>query len=254
MYRFASELIDPYRLLILLLATMCGALWFKLREHRRRLALLVVPCFLLVLISTPAVCFVALGTLEWRFSPIVELPAESQAVIVLSGWWMPADDYRQQALLGHDSIYRCLHAAELCRTRPCPIVLSGGQVEDRGEQPSIARLMQAFMIELRIPESTLIVEDQSRSTFESAQECRRLLAAKGIDNVTLVTEANHMRRASKAFEKAGFQVTPAPCDFKASQFEWRLRSFLPSADAAGGIQEALHEWLGLAWYWLHGRV
>jgi hypothetical protein len=33
-----------------------------------------------------------------------------------------------------------------------------------------------------------------------------------------------------------------------------ITSVLPSAGGMQGVNDASHEWLGLAWYWLRGRI
>ena len=53
---------------------------------------------------------------------------------------------------------------------------------------------------------------------------------------------------------AGILVVPAGCRYRATEFFWTVFNFLPSAGAANSNQEVIHEWMGLAWYWLKGRI
>ena len=56
-----------------------------------------------------------------------------------------------------------------------------------------------------------------------------------------------MRRAAYLFERAGFDVVPAPTAFAGSST--RLPAgLLPNADALAESNEALHEILGYAYY------
>jgi uncharacterized SAM-binding protein YcdF (DUF218 family) len=114
--------------------------------------------------------------------------------------------------------------------------------------------MKDFLISLGVAPGDLIVEDRSTTTYENAAECRKLLGKRGINRITLVTEAFHMPRAVRCFSKAGFEVTPAPCRFRAGRYEHNLQTYLPSAGAARGFQTVAHEWLGLAWYWWQERI
>jgi len=90
------------------------------------------------------------------------------------------------------------------------------------------------------------VESESLNTRENAQRSRALLARDSIDSVYLVTTAWHMPRATRAFERAGFQVIPAPTGYTSltpSPLAW-----IPSAQALRSTHIALREWLGEAWY------
>jgi uncharacterized SAM-binding protein YcdF (DUF218 family) len=254
-YRIVKELLQPYTLFCLLAAVASMNLWRKRIESRRRLLFLSVPLAALVLISLPPVAHLAQRTLQWRFKPRTKLPAGNQALVVLGGWSMPADDLRPQRLLGADSIYRCLHAAELYRrSGPCLVVVSGGVAEPEQGQPAVGPLMKDLLVELGVAAAAVLVDDRSRTTYENGLECRKLLSQRGVERITLVTNASHMLRAEACFSRLGFDVTPAPCRFDTNTLDASISSFLPSCQAAQASAEAAHEWLGLAWYWLHGRL
>jgi hypothetical protein len=63
-----------------------------------------------------------------------------------------------------------------------------------------------------------------------------------------------MRRAAACFEKQGIKVVASSCRYRATRLRWTLETFLPDPSAARGVREAWHEWLGIAWYWLSGRI
>jgi uncharacterized SAM-binding protein YcdF (DUF218 family) len=100
----------------------------------------------------------------------------------------------------------------------------------------------------------VIVENGSRSTYENALESRKLLERRGIRAVILVTDASHMLRAVCCFRKQGIHVIPAACHHVATQYPWSLSAWLPDPASASLCVNAAHEWLGLAWYWLRGRI
>ncbi|HUY91842.1 MAG TPA: YdcF family protein [Pirellulales bacterium] len=255
MYSLVKTLLQPYTLLMLVASAALVNLWFRRRETRRRLLLLTAPFALLLMLSIPAVSHLAFGSLEWSFVPLERLPRDSQAMVVLSGGLIPANRYQPQPILAEDSLMRCLHAAELYRASgPRPVVLSGGIVRKQDGPASLAELMKTFLIEQGVAPGDLIVEDRSTTTYENAVECRKLLEVRGITRIVLVTEAAHMRRAVGCFCKQGFDVTPAPCHYRAGRYEHELQTYLPSPGAARGIQAVAHEWLGLAWYWWQNRI
>jgi uncharacterized SAM-binding protein YcdF (DUF218 family) len=255
MYRLLVELLQPFLLLYLLAALMLLNLWRKHREDRRRLLYATIPLFLLGLWCMPALSYLALGSLEWSYPPLKERPKDAQAIVVLSGYARPADSVRPQSELGEDTLYRCLRAAEIYRQGdPCPVLVSGGVVDADSNKPACAPLMRDFLVQLGVPASNVIVEDLSSTTWENAVQSHKLLEKRGITRVVLVTDAMHLFRAVRCYRKQGIEVVPCGCRYQATEFEADLAHFLPSAAGASGMQDAWHEWLGSAWYWLRGRI
>ncbi|HUT14201.1 MAG TPA: hypothetical protein VMY42_27190 [Thermoguttaceae bacterium] len=72
MYRPAEWLFRPYTLLLLLTVLAVANLWWRHREARRRLLWLIIPLLVLVTLSTPAVAFLVLGSLEWSEIELLE--------------------------------------------------------------------------------------------------------------------------------------------------------------------------------------
>jgi len=256
MYRLVVDLFEPFTLLFLLTALAVANLWRKRLETRRRLLLVVVPLLALAMLCTPALAYLALGSLEWRYPPRHnERPHEAEAVVVLSGGiWLP-DDVRVRTELAEDTLYRCLHAARLYRQGgPCLVVLSGGKVDPRRPGLTLASAMHDFLLEQGIPESDMLIEDQSRTTYENAVQTAELLGKRGIEKIVLVTEATHLLRGELCFRAQGLEVTPSGCRYRATSLNWSPSKLLPDAGAARDVQRAAHEWVGLAWYRLHGRI
>jgi uncharacterized SAM-binding protein YcdF (DUF218 family) len=157
--------------------------------------------------------------------------------------------------LDEDTLARCRYAAELYRQGPaCPVLVSGGKVDPGMPGPPMGQAMAAYLRELGVRAADLIVEDTSRSTFENAVESAKLLKHHQLDNALLVTDAVDMFRAVRCFEKQGVGVTPAPCHYRAQGFRPTVFTFLPSSTALLNCERVAHEWLGVVWYWMHGRI
>ena len=254
MYRFLVDLLQPFLLLYLLTALALDNLWRKRRDKPGRLLLVTVPLAALAVACTPAVAYLALGSLEWHYPPQYDRPHDAEAIVVLGGSMLSPDEVRLRAELGEDSLYRCLHAVRLYHQgEPCPIVVSGGNVDPDTPGPALAEVMRDFLLEQGVAEADLLMEDQSRNTYENAAKTSPLLRRRGIDKIVLVTDATHLLRAPRCFRAQGFEVAPSGCRYRATRFEWSLFEFLPSPYAAQHIQRALHEWLGMTWYWLSGK-
>ena len=255
MTRFISYLLQPYTIAYLVTGVAIVRLWRKKDAAKGPLNFLNVGFGMMAVVNLPAVSHLVLGSLEWSFPPLKALPGDAAAIVVLSGSVNPADSVRLETALGADSYVRCIHAAEVYRGRKSILVyVSGGEVDPESSGPSCADLMCDFLVKLGVDASDLRVEPNSRSTYENAVECRKLLDRQGIKKVILVTEATHMARAVLCFRKQGIDVVPAACHPRATDFEFSILSFLPSPTAADGISDSMHEWIGLAWYRLRGRI
>ena len=148
-----------------------------------------------------------------------------------------------------------MHAARLYRQgEPCLIVVSGGKVESDTPGPTLAEVMRDFLLTQGVAAKDILLEDKSSTTYENARETADLLSQRGIERIVLVTSATHMRRGEQCLRAQGLQVTASSCDHKATKFQWCVGTFLPNPYAAADVDMVAHEWIGLAWYWLWGRI
>jgi uncharacterized SAM-binding protein YcdF (DUF218 family) len=194
------------------------------------------------------------GTLEKRYSVDPVPRGSGDAIVVLSAGVYPADASQPQALPDWDCFLRCERAAWLYRNwKPLPIVVSGGEIGD-APGTNLADTMHRFLEQLGVPASMIWSEGRSRNTYENALYTAELLRAKGVSRVVLVTEAYHMPRSERCFRKQGLEITPAPCAFRRIQFHGGWMQYFPSPQAARWNGNALHEWVGLFWYRLSGRI
>jgi uncharacterized SAM-binding protein YcdF (DUF218 family) len=253
MYQFLAALLEPFLLLYILIAAGLVVLWQK-RIASRRKFLIAVPFVILGVVSTPAIRYLSLGSLEWSYSRQADLPKETEAIVVLGGYVRPPDPRVSTAELETDTLLRCLHAARLYRRQPCLVVVCGGKVDAGSPGPTLAQAMHDFLLDQEVKEKDLLLEDESTTTYENAMYAKEVLCRRGINNIVLVTSAAHMRRAESCFRMQGFQVVPSACDFRARQPVWSARDVLPNSRANADVQNAVHEWLGIVWYWLHGRI
>ncbi len=256
MYFVITKIIlQPLSLLLLLVGAAVVNLWRKRRESRGRLLLLTIPFGVLVLTTLPAVIYPLLGTLEWRFPPLVNRPGDAEAIVVLAGGIKEPDKIRRQPELTEDTFYRCLHAAELYHQgKPCPVIVTGGVLDPKSTIPPVAPSMRDLLIRLGVAPSDLLVEARARTTYENAVETRKILETQGLRKVVLVTEAVHMFRSLRCFRKQGIETVPAACLHRATEFKVKLDSFVPSPWAIENLMAVLHEWLGVAWYWAGAKI
>lgn len=251
-----TSLLQPHIILYAALVLALVALWrTRPALPRRRLLAITVPFIVLSLLSVPAVGYLAFGTLEWSYPPVRQRPPDLEVVVVLSGYLKPPDDLLPQGELGEDSIYRCLRAADLYHQGPrCLVVVSGGRVDPESAGPTLAEAMRDFLMKLGVCADDILLEDRSRNTYENALYSAETLRHRGLERVALVTDACSLRRAELCFRKQRVAVLPCGCSYRATKFDASVAAFMPNPAAFGQLDLVVHEWLGLAWYWLCGRI
>lgn len=87
------------------------------------------------------------------------------------------------------------------------LVVSGGMV---AAPPAEAHLMRELALRQGVADAAIVVEDQSRNTFENAVYTGRIMRERHWRRVTIVTDAFHMRRALYVFRRLGLSVEGAP--------------------------------------------
>ena len=138
-----------------------------------------------------------------------------------------------------------------CRTVLLPTTLS---CEASAEADTLAAYMKEFLAAEGVPPENIIEEGRSATTYENARFAAELLRERGLLEVALVTDGWHMPRAAASFRARGLKVIPAPCTLRSANFDGPLSGWLPSHHALVQNERVLHEWLGLAWYLLSGRL
>ena len=189
-------------------------------------------------------------TLEKGYDPGKPVDtAGSGAIVVLSGSILLPNASRPAPLMDISTYVRCAHAAWLYHRHPLPVVATGGTVEAGGVRVAAAEVMRDYLLSQGV--ATVWTEEGSFSTAQNAANTVRLLRAKGITRIVLVTEAYHMPRAARCFEKLGMAVVAAPCSFNTLEpLGWT--SIFPDYRALRMNEDNFHEWAGLLWYRLRG--
>jgi uncharacterized SAM-binding protein YcdF (DUF218 family) len=238
---FFSTLLMPPASPILLL--MLG--WW-LSRHRRRAAraTLGLGIALLWALSSESMTY-PLG--RWLLTsytpPTQEQVRSAQAIVVLGGGVERLAPETGQAELKPKAYARLRHGVQLARQSGLPLAFAGGVGwRASGQQVSEAEVAQKTL-ERDWGMSLKWLDRESRDTQENAQQIKRVMSAAGIQRVVLVTHDWHMQRSLRHFERAGFEVVPAPMGYLQAPDSWWL-GCLPSADGLEMGYIVMHEWVG----------
>lgn len=254
-YKFLTGLLMPEGWITgLLIASIFLSLSELQRRKRWARRLAVCALLLLYVLSIRPVSYAMAAALERWYPPPQFLTAQQfDAIVVLGGGVRPEGGTRPVAELGTGSLRRVVCGIFYFRQGLAPyLVLSGGNSNPHGDGPLEAEEMQKTAVLLGVPESALLLEPNSRTTSENAVNTKLLLDDRV--RILLVTSAIAMPRAAGAFERQGFEVTPAPCDYVAGELNLHVGSFIPDAGELATSKAAIHEYLGLAFYSLTGQI
>jgi len=141
-----------------------------------------------------------------------------------------------------ETLARLITTVRLHHQLHIPIIVSGGQVYSNIN--SEAQIMRRLLVDLGVSAERIIVEDQSRDTFENALYSIRICKKNNYEAPILVTSAFHLKRAVMNFKKAGMEVVPFPAAYKTWQnrtYGWH--DYLP--ESFDHTQAAIKEYLGL---------
>lgn len=221
--------------------------WWLWNRHRRLargcLGLAVVSLWLL---STPLLANWLSRNLEPEpLRPLELADARADAIVVLGATLRSNSAEFGNYISSRRGVERLRYGAFLHRQTGLPVAICGGDIGARSGRPLAEYMDREMRLVFDIAPQWL--ETRSRNTAENASYAHQLLAAEGKTRILLVTHALHMRRAAYLFQRAGFDVVPAPTAFAGSQ-SYLPGALLPTADALSESNEALHEILGYLYY------
>jgi len=125
-------------------------------------------------------------------------PAPAEAIVVLGVGATP------DGVLTSASLARLVQGVVLYRRGLAPVMILTGGGKESNARAAVAR-------DLGVP-ADAIVRISAMTTADEAQQVRRRLGASGEPRILVVTNAQHLRRATAVFERAGHRVIPVAAE------------------------------------------
>ncbi|MFL9922567.1 YdcF family protein [Paraburkholderia fungorum] len=137
-------------------------------------------------------------------------------------------------------IQKAAAAYMICKEgrRVCIVIVSGGDPDNHGIADAV--VYQSQLKSLGVSAVDLVLEKNSRTTYENAKYVEPLLRGGHYDSVVLVTSSYHMRRATFAFNRLGIDVMPDAAWSNAA-----VLSLLPRTSNFRVAWRGLHEIAGI---------
>jgi uncharacterized SAM-binding protein YcdF (DUF218 family) len=188
---------------------------------------------------------VLIGPLEKLTVPLTSVrDTKAQAIVVLGGGFANGGEYDGKEVPNAITLVRLRYAAKLHGDTTLPILVTGGAA-DNASLTEAAQMARVLREDFSTPVKWL--ENQSRNTAENAAFSAAILQKVGVQRILLVTDAIHMSRSKRIFERKGLEVVAAPTQFL-SHGRLTREAFIPNTSALNHAGYAMHEWIGLMWY------
>jgi uncharacterized SAM-binding protein YcdF (DUF218 family) len=153
---------------------------------------------------------------------------------------------------------RVIHTVQLYKAGLIEkILISGGSGRLIGEDEPEANKFKRAMLLMGVPENEITIENETRNTYESAVQVKKLLQDSAYQNADclLITSAFHMRRSLACYRKAGLQPEPFSTDFYSYPREYYFDSlFVPQLNALIIWHKLAKEWTGFLAYKIAGYI
>jgi uncharacterized SAM-binding protein YcdF (DUF218 family) len=251
--KFVSAWLLPFPAGLALVVVGLGLGWFTKRQILGRL-LASTGAALLMFAGWGAGAGLTLDPLERENPPldvaeVLALRPPPAAIVVLGAGYLPDASLPANDRLGTAGLARVVEAVRLWRILPnAELVLSNGFGQGKA-------MAEAAGI-LGVPPGRIVLEGTAMDTEDEALAIRTALAEHQplTQPFLLVTSGVHMHRALALCRARGLQPVAAPTDYLMNRGPLSVFALVPSSGNLVRVDNALHEWTGLAWAHLRGAL
>ncbi len=247
---FPKSYLTPIKLILFNSFALLFATLVLYRKHRgaRAIAITIVALFWLIASGWLAAPLVALAELGVR--PVEHPTMTGDTTIVMLGAGI--EQRNGAAVPTRDALARIAKTAELYSTcirtaAHCTVIVSGGDPQRPGV--SEAATYAPYLLARGVANDALIREARSHTTYENARFTASILRAQHYDALILVTTSYQMRRALLDFDHFGIAPQPVYSNRRGAQLGW-----LPRFDNLANAEQALHEILGIAQFYVYRQL
>jgi uncharacterized SAM-binding protein YcdF (DUF218 family) len=192
--------------------------------------------------------------LQWAqhgIEPVAHATFAGRTAIVLLGSGTEYDG-SDRLVPKHDALARIEKTADLyasctrVATR-CDVIVSGGNPQHH--EATEADTYLPYLLKRGVARPDVILENESRTTYENAKYVAPILQRAHYDSLILVTSAHQMRRALLDFHR--FDVSPQPVLANARRARTGV---LPRYTNLVNAEIALHELIGIAQFHVYRTI
>jgi uncharacterized SAM-binding protein YcdF (DUF218 family) len=260
--KFISGFLVPSTVCLLLLAAGLALLWFTRRQRLGKI-LASVGFGLALLFGSPILSELLITPLESRHPPLHPEPharAQLKAagiesprwIVVLSGGHVVDPRVPPSGQVGTAALARVVEGIRLHRMFPGSKLLLSGGLGGEGGTPRHADLLGAVADVCAVDKGAVLLH---RSGWDTEEEAQTITPVVGPEPFLLVTSASHMPRAMALFRKRGARPIAASAFlYTMDEPGFAAGDLVPSPSALNTSNAGMHEYIGLVWSKLRGRL
>jgi uncharacterized SAM-binding protein YcdF (DUF218 family) len=167
----------------------------------------------------------------------VDRAQQADAIVVLGSMVYPG------GRIGPSLERRVEWAATLYKRGLAPTIICSGGIGTN--PPAEAAVACARLVQLEVPETALLREDQSHNTEQNAAFTAAMLRVRNWHSVIVVSDGYHLYRAAQMFERTGTIVYPSPAVVESLPLGPLERVLREVREVAGVCYFWLRTWLNL---------
>ncbi|MFI5158220.1 MAG: YdcF family protein [Sphingobacteriales bacterium] len=212
------------------------------KDRRRKQRFLIIAVILIYFFSAPL--FIKWFAHAWSIKSDLPRKTETYSSAIVLGGFSSTDKNNNGFFNG--ACDRFIEGLKVFNTGEVKhILVSGGNgmLNPNGfkEASWVKTQLQSF----KVPDSSILIESNSRNTIENAIFSKELLRKDGLKPpYLLITSDFHMRRAYMIFKKEGLQVVPYTCDFSVGKEKESYGDLIPDGSSWGDWNLYLKELVG----------
>lgn len=238
----------------LVITMIVFSLFIRKKILKKRLR--VIAILLLIFFSNPYFANKAMNAWERAPTPIVDVEHHDLGVVltgITNRYKRPLD--RVYFEHGAD---RLLHTLQLYKLGKIDkILISGGSgklidnVDDIKEADELAKVL----LLTGVPQEDILIERESRNTYESAINCAKIINSLHTDKIMLITSAFHLTRSSLCFKKQNISFTTFGTDYYSHDKLSYIDDYItPNPSAIEKWNIIIRELIGILAYKLMGYI
>jgi uncharacterized SAM-binding protein YcdF (DUF218 family) len=258
---FIEIIFSPLGILVLAMCAGITLSFSKRFRHAGQRFLISSGILFLIFLFSPLAQYLMLG-LERQFPPLLNPYnyRNAKRIVVLAGYAEEIPGIPITSVISVQTIGTLSEGFRLYKRMPGAKLITSGGVVHKSDRP-VAANMADFLQQMGAPSEDLIVEGNSHNTYENLVEVKKIV---GSNPFILVAQACDLKRAVAVARKLQMQYIPAPaCLWAAPHYRpgagerivYFFSSFThPSVTNLYRIQWACHEYAGIVWYRITGRI
>jgi uncharacterized SAM-binding protein YcdF (DUF218 family) len=235
--------------LIILFSLLATGTFALLRWRKPTAATITAAVIAYEAVGSGLVPSVILNRLQSRSIAIKNASWGQRNAIIVLGYGtvrLPGQPTVRPSILAYSRIFEATRLYFLARkgNHECSIVVSGGDTSGTGITE--ADDYRAEIVQLGVPESDILLERQSKNTFQNAEFTAAMLRERQFDKMYLVTSGLHLPRALLYFSYFGINPTAWAADYIVPPV-----SIFPIGYNFTIADLAVHEYIGILRYYVY---